>query len=94
MLHRLSFEETRFYLQNRVDKGFTAIQTVILAEENGLRDPTPAGEIPLHDLDPTRPNEAYFAHVDRVLELARELGLVLALLPTWGDKWSLVCGAR
>ena len=92
MLHRLSFEETRFYLQNRVDKGFTAIQTVILAEENGLRDPTPAGEIPLHDLDPTRPNEAYFAHVDRVLELARELGLVLALLPTWGDKWNLKWG--
>lgn len=37
---------------------------------------------------PHGPNEAYFAHVDAVLDLAATLGLHLGLLPTWGDKWN------
>lgn len=92
MLHRLSREETLLYLRNRAEKGFTVLQTVILAEEDGLRIPNPNGDSPLANLDPTQPVEAYFAHVDFVLEEANKLGLTLGLLPTWGDKWNVKWG--
>ncbi len=86
LLHRLDREETEHYLTTRASQGFTAVQTVILAERDGLREPTPAGQVPFHDLDPARPNEDYFAHVDEVVRRMNELGIVAALLPTWGDK--------
>lgn len=86
LLHRLNWDDTEHYLTTRASQGFTAVQTVILAERNGLRAPTPDGHVPFHDLDPAKPNEAYFAHVDRVVRRMNELGMFAALLPTWGDK--------
>jgi hypothetical protein len=88
LLHRLTLEETRFYFQTRIDQGFTIIQTVVLAELDGLKVPNANGDLPLTDLDPTQPNEAYFSHVDQVIRLAAEMGVYLALLPTWGDKFN------
>lgn len=88
LFHRLNREETLVYLRDRAAKGFNVIQAVALAELDGLRTPNAYGELPLFDLDPTRPNEAYFAHVDWVIEQANGLGLRVALLPTWGDKWN------
>ncbi len=87
MLHRLTLDEARHYLTNRATKGFTVIQTVVLAELGGVSEPTPDGHLPLIDHDPARPNEAYFAHVDAVIEEAAALGLVVGLLPTWGSLW-------
>ncbi|RLD62279.1 MAG: endoglucanase [Bacteroidetes bacterium] len=87
MLHRLNLEETEFYLSDRANKGFTVIQTVILAELDGLKTPNAYGEIPLMDLDPTKLNEKYFEHIDKVVRQAEALGLYLGLLPTWGDKF-------
>ena len=92
LFHRLSYDESDHYLRNRADKGFTVIQAVILAELNGLTDPNANGDLPLIEQDPTRPNEAYFAHVDRVVERGNALGLTMALLPTWGDKFNLKWG--
>jgi hypothetical protein len=86
LLHRLNREDTEHYLTTRASQGFNAVQTVILGERNGLRAPTPEGHVPFHDLDPAKPNEAYFAHVDYVVRRMNELGMVAALLPTWGDK--------
>ncbi|MCG9893965.1 MAG: glycoside hydrolase family 140 protein [Fimbriimonadaceae bacterium] len=86
LLHRLDSAQTEEYLTTRASQGFTAIQTVILAERDGLRTPTPAGHVPFHDLDPARPNEDYFRHVDSVVARMNELGMMAALLPTWGDK--------
>ncbi|MGD8240749.1 MAG: DUF4038 domain-containing protein, partial [Armatimonadota bacterium] len=40
---------------------------------------------PWVDDDPATPNEAYFRHVDEALEIARRKGIVLGLLPCWGD---------
>lgn len=88
LLHRLDDEQTVHYLTVRREQGFNVVQTVILAEQDGLRVPNRNGDLPLHDLDPNRPNEAYFAHVDRVVECANQLGFVAALLPTWGDKFN------
>ena len=88
LFHRLTYEEADRYLQDRAKKGFTVIQAVILAEYGGLTEPTPGGNLPLEANDPTRPVEAYFQHVDRVVKRANELGLVVGILPTWGDKWN------
>lgn len=88
MLHRLDFEQSDHYLTARHDQGFNVVQTVILAEQDGLRVPNRNGDLALHDLDPKQPNEAYFAHVDKVVKRANELGIVVALLPTWGDKFN------
>jgi hypothetical protein len=86
LFHRLNREETDRYLKNRADKGYTVIQAVALAEVNGLRDPNPYGHVPLIDEDPTKPNDAYFQHVDYIVNKAEELGLTIGMLPTWGDK--------
>lgn len=92
MLHRLNREEVRRYLEDRAAKGFNVVQTVILAELDGLDTPNAYGDKPLIDLDPTQPNEAYFQFVDEVILIAAELGIYIALLPTWGDKFNKAWG--
>jgi hypothetical protein len=86
LFHRLNREEADTYLADRAARGFTVIQAVVLAEINGLGDPNPYGDLPLTDLDPTRPTEAYFGHVDWIVNRAAALGLHIGMLPTWGDK--------
>ena len=86
IFHRATREEAELLLEKRRTQGYTVIQSVALAEFNGLRTPNAYGEYALIDLDPTRPNEAYFKHVDWVIDKAAEKGLVIGLLPTWGDK--------
>ena len=92
LFHRLTRAETELYLQNRRLKGFNLVQAVALAEFDGLRTPNANGDLPLIDLDPARPNEAYFAHLDWVVRRAAELGLYIGLLPTWGDKLTPMWG--
>ncbi|MEM1134599.1 MAG: glycoside hydrolase family 140 protein [Bacteroidota bacterium] len=88
LFHRLDKKESDLYLTNRAEKGFTVIQAVALAELDGLNTPNKEGEIPLIDNDPAKPNEAYFKHVDYVIDKAASLGLTMGLLPTWGDKFN------
>jgi hypothetical protein len=90
LFHRLSAEEADLYLQNRAAKGFTVIQAVVLSERGGLAEPNANGDLPLHDRDPSQPNEAYFEHVDWIVERAAVLGLVVGMLPTWGRYWKEV----
>ena len=92
LFHRLNKEQAGSYLENRANKGFTVIQAVVLAQIGGLTDPNANGDIPLVDQDPTRPNEAYFQHVDAIVEKAQSLGLVIGMLPTWGSYWSSTNG--
>jgi hypothetical protein len=86
LFHRLNREEAIRYLTTRSEQGFTVIQAVALAELDGLHTPNPYGELPLQNDDPTQPREAYFQHVDYIIDQAAKLGLYIALLPTWGDK--------
>ncbi|MEO0472605.1 MAG: DUF4038 domain-containing protein, partial [Bacteroidota bacterium] len=88
LLHRLNREESAAYLANRAAKGFSVIQCVVLAELEGLTVPNANGDLPLMDQDPAQPNEAYFTHIDFVLDEAEKQGLYLGLLPTWGDKFN------
>ncbi|SOD91709.1 glycoside hydrolase family 140 protein [Spirosoma fluviale] len=86
LFHRLNREEADQYLKRRAEQGFTVVQAVALAEFDGLKEPNPYGEVPLVDNDPTKPNEAYFKHVDFIIDKAAQYGIVVAFLPTWGDK--------
>ncbi|HYH55995.1 MAG TPA: DUF4038 domain-containing protein, partial [Anseongella sp.] len=86
LFHRLNREEAVDYLENRAEKGFTVIQAVVLAEFDGLHAPNPYGHTPLINDDPARPDEAYFKHVDFIVNKARKLGLFIGMLPSWGDK--------
>ena len=86
LFHRLNREEAVFYLDRRAGQGFNVIQAVVLAESDGLRSPNAYGAVPFHDLDPNRPNEAFFEHVDFVIREGNRRGLQMVVLPTWGDK--------
>lgn len=86
LFHRLDNKAAEEYLYTRAAQGFTVIQAVILSELNGLHNPGPYGNVPFEHNDPTKPVEAYFQHVDAVIQEAASLGLYIALWPTWGDK--------
>lgn len=86
LFHRCNREEADLYLEKRAKQGFNIIHAVALAEIDGLNVPNPYGNAPLFDNNPATPNPAYFAHVDYIISKADELGLYIALLPTWGDK--------
>ena len=101
LLHALNRKETAWYLTTRTSQKFTVIQTVVLAECDGLRTPNAYGRLPLKRndagrFDPTKPDcdgeYSYFDHVEYVLSTAEALGLYVALLPTWGDKWNRIGG--
>lgn len=86
LFHRLDREDAEMYLRNRANKGFTVVQAVVLAELDGLNVPNAYGDKPLLNNDPTTPNEAYFRHVDYIVDKAASLGIQIGMLPTWGDK--------
>ena len=98
LFHRLDRDEVELYLDKRRAQGFTVIQTVALAEFDGLNTPNAYGHRPLVANDPARlrvtpgadptNREAYdyWDHVDYVFAVAAAKGLIIALLPTWGDK--------
>jgi hypothetical protein len=86
LFHFLNREEADRYLRNRAAKGFTVIQAVIVAETAGIKRPNAYGALAFEEMDARRPNEAYFAHVDWIINRAAELGLYVGVLPTWG-RW-------
>src|ERR1700754_3403047 len=70
LFHRLTLEEIKTYLDDRAAKGFTVIQAVALAEFDGLLRPNRYGDLPLHNLDPTQPDERYFSLIDSTVTMA------------------------
>jgi hypothetical protein len=93
LFHRLNREDAERYLKNRAEKGFNVVQAVALAEFDGLTVTNAYGHLPLKDNDPLQPVEEYFQHVDWIVGKANALGIYVALLPTWGDKWNKKWGA-
>ena len=79
-------EESSYYLHTRARQGFTVIQTVVLAEFDGIHTPSALGERPLLDNDPRHPNAAYFERMKEIVDEAASQGLYVALVPIWGDK--------
>src|SRR6185503_16821457 len=64
LLHKLNKEEATAYFKKRAEQGFNVIQTVVLAELDGLHSPNAYGNIPLLDDDLSKPNEKYFNYID------------------------------
>ena len=95
LFHKLSLDETGYYLDIRQAQGFNVVQAAALAEDDGLRRPNAYGRVPLHKTegleDPKRPDltgpYSYWEHMDRVIKEAEKRGIYIALLPTWGDKF-------
>ena len=87
LFHRLDQDGAAQYLEDRAAKGFTVIQAVVLSELDGLHRPNPNGDLPFLDDDPASPIEAYFKHVDWIVDRMEAFGLYVGMLPTWGDKW-------
>lgn len=89
LIHDLDEAEMRRYFADRRDKGFTVIQTVVLAELR-FDKPNAFGHFPIEPRRPDRPivrdgpNNDYWDDVERVLRRAEEHGLHVGLLPTWG----------
>jgi hypothetical protein len=100
MLHRGSREDMEKYLYIRKNQGFNIIQTIVLAEQDGLRTPNFYGRYPIKCIDgsycdmvPDIDGEySYWDHVDFFIDKAAELEMYVALLPTWGDKFNISFG--
>jgi hypothetical protein len=76
------------YLDDRSAKGFNVIQGVLAwgggtGYESKVPGPNAVGDAPWLG-DPAHPNDAYFSHVDHLVDYAAARGIVLAMLPTWG----------
>ena len=101
MFHCLSREEAVRYLDCRAQQGFSFIQSVILAEREGLTQPNAYGRLPLKNNaesvpDPLLPDVggdySYFDHVEYIVAEAEKRGLIMGVLPTWGDKFNALWG--
>ena len=96
LLHRLNREEMDQYLSTRHQQGFNVVQTVALYEIQP-ETPNAYGDRPLEELDGgipaitfgNNPDDEmaydYWDQVEYFLRAARERGLLVALLPCWGE---------
>ena len=86
LFQKLTFEEALVYLKNRAEKGFNVIQaTLVHTDDYRNRTGSPA----LLQDGFARPNpdlakDAYWPTVRRIVDAAAEMGLMMALLPSWG----------
>jgi hypothetical protein len=91
MFHRLSREEAATYLDTRAQQGFTVIQSVALAELDGLTAPTPAGHLPLLNQDPATPDvkegpdNDYWDDMEYMIDYANSKGMYVAIWVAWGS---------
>lgn len=85
LFRNLNKKESIFYLDNRKAKEFTVIQAVILPMGNP-EEPNIGGEVAFLNKNPSQPNEAYFEHVDFIVDEAEKRNMYLGLLPTWANN--------
>ena len=90
LLLKLNPAEAEEYLKDSQTKGFTALQIKL----TGFMDmKNRAGQSPFEGTyDLSRPNEAYFAHADAIIQKASDMGFLLAIAPLWsgccGEGWA------
>lgn len=76
----ISEDEAYVYLKNRADKGFNVIQACLIYATPGMKD---INKMPVRRYDVE--TAEYWEHCDRIIKMAEELGLYMALLPSWGS---------
>jgi hypothetical protein len=77
---RLTLPEAREYLTLRQRQGFTAVQVMFSMNPDSANR---AGQRPFLNFDFGQPNDTYFAHAGRVIQLADSLGLLVNVSPFW-----------
>lgn len=87
LLQKLTRGEILLYLDKRRSQGFNAVQVSVLSELGGLTEPNREGFLPFFENDVSRPQEGYFDLVRFLADACEQRGMVLTLLPTWGDKF-------
>lgn len=93
LLFRLKLEDALHYLEDRAEKGFTIVQVMTIPEVQGLTRSNACGERVFLDGYPARPNEAFFRHLDDVVEKARSWGFSLGCCRRGGIRLGRSCGA-
>lgn len=76
-LQLLAPDDLALYLDTRKAQGFNVIQGPILTRDS----PDYRG---IANDDPAHPNEAFFKHIDRIVEETARRGMYSALVVTWG----------
>jgi len=79
LFQQCSAEEAFLYLKNRKEKGFTVIQATLIHSMPGEY----ASSLARVECEVT--TKEYWDHCEAIVRLAEELGLYMALLPTWGS---------
>lgn len=91
LVNKLTEADARRLFADRSAKGFTAIQAVVFRDMFESNAPNPHGVRPFVDqaaLHAVKMNPRWIDSVVRMTQVAAEYGLVMAWLPTWGDKWN------
>lgn len=89
LIHDLNESEYRRYFSDRTNKGFNVILTVVLCELRSDKA-NAYGHFPIEPGKPDKPivkdgpDNDYWDDVERVIRVAAEHGLYIALLPIWG----------
>jgi hypothetical protein len=83
-IRHLNPTEVDLYLQNRADKKFSLIQVMAIRTRNGLENYH--GDHPFRSLDPVVLNEAYWRHMDYIVDRADEHGIYVAMFTMWGPN--------
>jgi hypothetical protein len=78
LFDRSTREQVDLYLEKRAGQGFNAIQTLIDLSP-GVKNKY--GHTALHNNRPDQPNDAFFRHVDYVVDRAAALGIVTVMAP-------------
>ncbi len=88
-LFQQSEKDIEFYLADRAERGFNVIQCMVLRTilpENKDLTPCHSGALPFASFEPLQFNEAYFAHIDFIVNCAARHGLRVAMAAMWGSN--------
>lgn len=91
LFNKLKEDEVRLLFEDRLKKGFSAVHSVIFRDLFTPNTPNAYGTTPFaseEDMYAVRMNPEWMEYVHKIVKLADEMGLIMGLLPTWGDKWN------
>jgi hypothetical protein len=78
LFREYNLEEARTIIEKTKNHGFAFAQVMLMGVGDGTKTNV-FGEKPWIDNNPLTPNEAYFKHVDAVLQIARDKNLVISM---------------
>ena len=80
IFRQYTLDEARMTIESVRENGFSFMLVMLMGVGEGTK-PNVYGEKPWKNDDPLSPNEAYFAHVDSVIQIARENNIIISLTP-------------